>query len=51
MSGSSLCCDARKLNMSNVAFLVKESGKIICDVRHNKTHTDKAQVLKAKPVN
>lgn len=24
MSGSSLCCDARKLNMSNVAFLVKK---------------------------
>lgn len=27
MSGSSLCCDARKLNISKVAFLIKEGER------------------------
>lgn len=28
MSGSSLCCDARKLNISKVAFLIRETGEM-----------------------
>lgn len=27
MSGGSLCCDARKLNISKVAFLIRKGGK------------------------